>query len=240
MSSSIVIDNGNLNTPAVKPGASIFFNRDGTITGKAGYTYRAASGVISFAIGQAHPYDSGALLAQYGITFDPAGFAEMDGDYAGVWSTTNYMVDCIAATQQESIALNPVFVTQLAGTQDSPIESHKPSWNDNGIFTGFGSGASDGLSGVESYQGGGFVIRITFASTNPSDATDAIALLGLSSESITAGIITFSYAYYAFLCTNVTYREVPIGASSAVFTITIEYTFLVPNGWNPIIYQTHP
>lgn len=237
---AIVVDNGNLNSPAVKPGASIFFNRDGTITGKAGYTYRAASGLITFAIGAAHPYDSSAFLAQYGITFDAAGFAEMDGDYVGVWSTTNYMVDGIAATQQTNIVQNSGFVSNLAGTQTSPIAAHNPSWTDNGIFIGFGSGATDGMAGTDSYLGAGFTVRTTFASTNPGDVTTAMQLLGISSQSIVAGIITFSYSYYAFLCTNVTYKEVPIGSGSATFTITIEYTFEQPPGWNNLLYQYPP
>lgn len=237
---AIVTDNGNLITPKVKPGASLFFNRDGTITGKAGYTYRAASGVLSFSIGQAHPYDSNAFLAQYGITFDAAGLAEMDGDYVGVWSTTNYMVDGIAATQQEKIETNPVFISALAGTPGSPIAAHDPHWDDNDLFQGFGANATDDLAGVEAYLSGGFVVRITNASLSSGDVTAAINLLGLSSESVTAGIITYSYGFFAFLCTNVTYKEVPIGSSSATFTITVEYTFTPPNGWNQLIYQTPP
>lgn len=237
---AIVIDNGNLNTPAIKPGASLFFNRDGTITGKAGYTYRAASGVVSFTIGQAHPYDSAAYLAQYGLTFDAAGFVEMDGDYVGVWSTTNYMVDGIAATQQEKIETNPVFVSDLAGSPPTGISAHDPHWDENNLFLGFGANATDDLAGVEAYLSGGFIVRITFASTSASDVTDAIELLGLSTQSVTAGIITYSYSYYAFLCTNVTYKEVPIGSGMATFTITTEYTFTPPNGWNQLIYQTAP
>jgi hypothetical protein len=238
---AIITDNGNLSTPKIKPGASVFFNRDGTITGKAGYTYNPAAYTGGFSIGAAHPYDANAFLAQFGETFDAAGFAEMDGDYVGVWSTTNYMVDGIAATQQEPIETNPVFVTQLAGTPSAPITGHDPHWDSTTRqFLGFGANSTDNLCGVTAYLSGGFVVRITFASTTSSDVTTAIDLLGVSSDTVTAGIITYSYSYFAFLCTNVSYKEIPIGSGSATFTITTEYTFTPPNGWNQLIYQTAP
>lgn len=240
------LQNPTISTPKIKPGASIFFNRDGTITGKAGYTYSEGAYTGGFAIGLAHPYDSNALLAQFGETFDAAGFTEMDGDYVGVWSTTNYMVDGIASMQQEPIETNPNFGTiAISGNGASFLQASPYSFQgwipigQPGAYTG-----SDpdiiALVGVSAYLSGGFVLRITFASTSSSDVTDAIDLLGASTETVTAGIITYSYSYYAFLCTNVSYKEVPIGMTSATFTITTEYTFTPPNGWNPLIYQTTP
>ena len=248
------IQPNSLSTPVLKPGASIFFNRDGTITGKAGYTYSYGAYTGGFTIGAVHPYDSVAYLAQFGLTWDAAGYVEMDGDYVGVWSTTNYLVDGIASMNQEPIETNPKFVSALAGTPTTPILSHNPSWTlinaastslppsstPTYLFNGFGSGAADNMAGVTAYLSGGFVLRITNATNTAADVTAAIALLGVSHQTVTAGIITYSYSYYAFLVTNVTYKEIPIGPTSATFTITVEYTFTPPNGWNTLIYQTHP
>jgi hypothetical protein len=237
---AIVTDNGNLSTSKIKPGSTIFFNRDGTITGKAGYTLKAGATAL-YAIGEAHPYDANAYLAQFGYTWDAAGFQEMDGDYVGVWSSTNYMVDGIAATHQEPIETNPNFVS-IAGDPTTPINGafFDPTTN---AFIGWMPGGYSGgdasilaLVGVQAYLATGLVVRITNASLSSSDVTDALALLGIASDNVTAGIITFSYSYPAFLCTNVTYKEIPIGSGSATFTITTEYTFTPPNGWNPLIY----
>lgn len=235
-----------LSTPKIKPGASIFFNRDGTITGKAGYTYTNGAYSGGFTIGAAHPYDSAAKLAQFGETWDAAGFVEMDGDYVGVWSTTNYMVDGIASMQQEPIETNPNFGTIATSGNGASFLTTAPysfqGWIPIGQPESYSGSDPDiiALVGVSAYLSGGFVLRITNASNSSSDVTDAVNLLGASVETVTAGIITYSYSYYAFLCTNVSYKEIPIGTSLATFTITTEYTFTPPNGWNPLIYQTTP
>jgi hypothetical protein len=235
----IVQDGGllNITTPKVKPGANIFFNRDGTLTGKAGYTTAQTYGVPAYSIGFPHPNDGSCYLAQYGLTWDAAGFIEMDGDYVGVWSTTNYLVDGIAATQQEPIVTNPVFTTVLGGVPGSPMNNayFDPT---SGEFVCWPANAPNNLGGVQSWLAGGLVLRVTNATLSSSDITDAIELLGTSTDSFTAGIITYSYGYFAFLYTNVTYKEVPIGGSSATFTLTVEVTFTPPNGWNTLIYQT--
>ena len=233
----------NTSNPRARPGANIFFNRDGTITGKAGYTTAASYGPPTYSIGTAHPDDGSVYLAQYGLTWDEAGFIIMDGDYVGVWSTTNFLVDGVAATQQEPIETCPTFgsiATTANGAYFDPTTGLFQGWipiGQPGAYTG-GDPDIIALVGVQSYLAGGFVVRITNATTASSDVTDAIDLLGLSSDSVVAGIITYSYGYYAFLCTNVTYKEVPIGSGSATFTLTTEYTWTPPNGWNQLIYAT--
>lgn len=235
----------NTSNPRSRVNNNIFFNRDGTLTGKAGFTTAASYGPPSYAIGSAHPNDSNAYLAQYGLTWDEAGFIVMDGDYVGVWSTTNYLVDGTAATQQDPIETNPNFgtiATTANGASFDPATGFFQGWIPIGqphAYTGSDTNIQN-LVGTQSYLSGGFVVRITNATTASSDVTDAIDLLGLSSETVVAGVITYSYTYYAFLCTNVTYKEVPIGSGSATFTVTTEYTFTPPNGWNTLIYATAP
>jgi hypothetical protein len=232
--------------PRARVNNNIFFNRDGTITGKAGFTTAASYGAPVYAIGSAHPNDSSAFLAQYGLTWDEAGFIVMEGDYVGVWSTTNYLVDGVAATQQDPIETCATFesiATTANGASFDPTSGLFLGWRpigQPGAYTGTDQNIIN-LVGHQSYFAGGFVVRTTNASTSSSDVTNAIeTYLGLATSTVVAGIITYAYGYPAFLCTNVTYKEVPIGSGSATFTITIEYTFAPPNGWNPLIYATSP
>lgn len=233
--------------------ASVFFNRDGTITGKAKYGCRKDGG-MSLTIGQEHPFDGNAYLAQFGYEWDVSGFIFADCDYAGIWSSTVYMVDGIAATQQQPIETNPAFTGTLGGYPfpvagwtltgggypfmlTGPSALNGAIYDPNsGDFQCFPASAPNGLGGVTSYLAAGFSLRITNGTMDSSEVTDAIELLATSTSSVTAGLITYSYDYPAFLYTNVTYKEVPLGIAGGVWTLTVELTWTPPNGWNSLIY----
>jgi hypothetical protein len=233
---AVVVDNGNLSTLKVAPNAAIYYNRDGTITGKAFYTTKQSGGDADLAIGEAFPYGGGAYIAQYGYEYDEAGFINASAEYVGIWSSTVQTVDGIATTTQEPIVTHPGFVSNLGGTPDAPLNS---AYFDpvSGQFIDFPAGSD--LAGVIAYLNPGATVRVTFSTTSAGTVESAFENIGAVSDSITAGSVSFSYSYPAWLCTNVTYKEIPLGGAGSTFSVTTEYLFSQPNGWNSEIYPVN-
>ena len=84
----------------------------------------------------------------------------------------------VAATQQEPIVTNPNW-TNIGGYPTAPANGayYDPT---SGDFVCFPSSAPNQLGGVQSYLAGGLALSITNCTTDSSDVTDALNLLGLS------------------------------------------------------------
>lgn len=241
---AIVNDNGNLDTLQNAPNDNLYFNRDGTLTGKAFYTTKQSGGSMSLFIGQAHPDDGNAFCAQYGYEWDEAGFINGTADFVGIWSATVQTVDCIATTNQQPIVRHPgfppnsVITLGFGGTPSAPQNS---AYFDpvSGDFIDFPSGAPSGLAGVQSFLEAGITIRITYSTMDVGTVEDSVNKIGEILSSLTAGSITYAYGYDAWQCTNVTYKEIPLGSAGSTFSVTEEYLFSQPGGWNDLIYPVN-
>lgn len=233
-----VIDNGNLDTLQNAPNDNLFFNRDGTLTGKAYFTTKATGGSLGLSIGEDHPYDSSAHIAQYGYEWDEAGFINASADYVGIWSATVQTVDGIATTTQEPIVTNPGFVSDIGGTVTGPLNN---AYFDpvTGDFICFPASAPNGLPGVQTYLNAGATIRITYSTTSSGSVSDSMDKIGSIQDSLTAGSITYTFTYDAWQCTNVTYKEIPLGSAGSTFSVTEEWLFSQPEGWNTLIYPVN-
>lgn len=260
--SSVLIDNGNLVTPQQAPGAKLRYLQDGTITGSCLFTSRLADAGAGIAIGTAHPYNSNANCSESEVTYNESE-AEILALYIGVWSTAVQKVTTVAGVAAQAIQQSPNWV----GTGTMPdgqlsnfavfdptsgallgfppfTSSDAPSGTPAGLITGPPTTIADytgpdpyHLPGVTGFLQGTTTIRISYSATSSGTVTTAIAKMGTVLMNLVAGQISYSYAYFAFICVSVTYEETPFGTGFAQWSITEEY--LVHNdgiGWDPAIY----
>lgn len=260
--SSILIDNSNLVSPQLSPGAKLHYMQDGTITGSAKYGVRLGDAGSGITIGSPHPYNSNAYCSESEVTYNESE-AEILALYIGVWSGAVQKVTTVAGVAAQQIqqcpnwfgtsgpdgALNlyavadpttaqflafPPYAHPASGPPVIPqtLATGNPttlaSWPDTTEYR---------LGGVTGFLQGTTTIRISYSATSSTTVTDALAKMGSVLMSLVAGQISYSYAYYAFICTSVTYEETPFGVDFAQWTITEEY--LVHNdgiGWDAAIY----
>lgn len=237
------------------PEGSLFFNRDGSISGS--YFWNTNSGSASgLSIGASHPNDSAAKIAQYGYKWDESNFINASAEYVGVWSSTVNAVDAIATTQQEPIVTHPAFAVAVEGL--GPLGGTYgvgKNWNnaqfdgDPGANPPTGSGdficfpatqddqmTVNPLGGVTSYLNPGMTVRLTYTTTSSGSVESSVAKIGTIENSLTAGSVTYGYSYSAWMCTNVTYKEIALGGAGSIFSVTEEWLLSQPPGWDPGIY----
>jgi hypothetical protein len=261
--SSILIDNGNLVTAQLGPGAKLHYLQDGTITGSTIYGVRLGDAGAGLSIGQAHPYNSNAKCSESEVTYNESE-ASIFSLYIGVWSGAVQKVTTVSGVAAQAIQQSPVWTGDGVTTSDGDLYKYAVFDPTTGAFLGFPpytsatapSGAPAGLitgppttiadytgpdeyrlPGVTGFLQGTTTIRISYSATSSGTVTSALAKMGSVFGSLTAGQISYSYAYYAFICTSVTYEETPFGTGSAQWAITEEY--LLHNdgvGWDPAIY----
>lgn len=262
--SSILIDNGNLVSQQPAPGAKVQYLQDGTMTGSCKFTSRLADAGSGTTIGNPHPYNSNLFCSQSEITYNESE-AEILSLYIGVWSTSVQKVTTVAGVAAQQIQQSPNW--QSGGSLTAPdgllyqyatfdptngaflgfppfASSTAPSGTPAGLITGPPTTIADytgpdayRLPGVTGFLQGTTTLRISYSATSSTTVTDAIAKMGTVLMALTAGQISYSYAYYAFICTSVNYEETPFGTGFAQWTITEEY--LIHNdgiGWDPAIY----
>lgn len=261
---SILIDNGNLVVPQPKAGAKLQYLQDGTITGSCKFGVRLSTAGSGTAIGTAHPYNSLALCSESEVEYNESD-AEISSNYIGVWSSAVQKVSTVAGVASQQISQCPNWNNVgAAGIELYKVATFDPT---TGAFNGFpplavgtlgipGTGPTSGanippnttlepwpntipyhLGGVTGFLQGTTTIRISYSASSSSTVTSALAKMGTVLTSLVAGQITYSYSYYAFICTSVTYEETPFGTGSAQWTITEEY--LVHNdgvGFDAAIY----
>lgn len=263
--SSVLIDNGNLVTPQQAPGAKLRYLQDGTITGSCSFTSRLGDAGSGIAIGTAHPYNSNANCSESEVTYNESE-ADILALYIGVWSTSVQKVTTVAGVAAQSITQSPNWIG-TGDMPDGQLSNFAQFDQTTGAFLGFppytsatapsgvaaalitGPPAPPGtladytgpdpyhLPGVTGFLQGTTTIRISYSATDSGTVTDAIAKMGTVLMNLVAGQISYSYAYYAFICVSVTYEETPFGTGFAQWSITEEY--LVHNdgiGWDPAIY----
>lgn len=237
------------------PDATLSFNRDGSMGGS--FFWNTMSGAASgLAIGQSHPYDSRAHIAQYAYHWDESHIIGASAEYVGVWSSTVNAVDAIATTQQEPIVTHPAFAVAvsgkgpLGGTYGTGNNKHNAQFDGDpsatpptgsGDFICFPATLDDKttknpLGGVTAYLNPGLTIRLTYTTTSQGTVESSVGKVGTIQNSLTAGSITYGYSYPAWMCTNVTYKEVLVGSAGSVFNVTEEWLFSQGPGWNSDIY----
>jgi hypothetical protein len=262
--SSILIDNGNLVTAQLAPGAKLHYLQDGTITGSTTCTTRLADAGAGLPIGQAHPFNSNAKVSESEVTYEEAD-ASIFSLYIGVWSSAVQKVTTVAGVAAQAIEQSPVWTGDGVTTSDGDLYKYAvfdpttaaflgfppytsataPSGAPAGLITGPPTTVADyagnpdpyRLPGVTGFLQGTTTIRISYSATDSGTVTGALAKMGAVLSSLTAGQISYSYDYYAFICTSVTYEETPFGTGSAQWSVTEEY--LLHNdgvGWDPAIY----
>lgn len=256
--SSILVDNSNLVTPQLAPGAKLQYLQDGTITGTTTYNSRLGTAGSGIPIGTAHPYNGNAFCSESEVTYEES-TATIFSNYIGVWSSSVQKVTTVSSLNATPITQCPNWYDDAGTAPDGALNNY--AFKDPfGQFGGFASKASDTgpgtiygdptgsgiaypnttpyrLSGVSSYYLGAVTIRINYSATSSGTVISALAKLGSTLTSLVAGQITYSFTYYAFLCTSVTYEETPFGVSGAAqWSITEEYLFLQSPGLDPAIY----
>lgn len=251
--SFILIDNGNLASPVLIPGATSRNNQDGSCDGTA--TFAVQKGAASHTSpGTQHPKDSNLFCSDSEIEWLEA-YCLIKNWYKGVWNGTIQKIDGISSAAQDKIELNKNFITSLAGSWNAPlnnavflpIDSTLPLSASNNYFAGWPANqlSTDGihyLGGVNVFYNAGLTIRISYTSASTSAVTSLIsgggAIVGTVLDSLVAGHITFSPSYTGgFLCTGVNYNETALGGSAQVEQITEEWLFSPAPGWNTDIYS---
>lgn len=261
---SVLIDNGNLIDAQLAPGAKLHYLQDGTITGSTTYCVRLSNAGSGLSIGQVHPFNSNAKCSESEVTYNESE-ADIFSLYIGVWSTAVQKVTTVAGVAAQAIQQSPVWTGIGVTPSDGDLYKYAVFDPTTGAFLGFPpytsatapSGTPAGLitgppttiadyagqpdpyrlPGVTGFLQGTTTIRISYSATSSGTVTDALAKMGSVLGSLTAGQISYSYSYYAFICTSVTYEETPFGTGSAQWAITEEY--LLHNdgvGWDPAIY----
>lgn len=255
--SSILQDNGNLITPQLAPGAKLQYFQDGTIAGSTTHSSRLSTAGAGITIGANHPYNSNAHCSESEVTYLESN-AEIFSRYIGVWSSSVQKVTSVSSVSAQQIQQCPNF-----SGSDGPAGAlvDYALFDANGIFAGFapdaastgpgtaygwppGSGREyDGtadyrLAGVQAYYQGATTLRISYSSTDAGTVTTATDKISSVLTSLVAGQITYSYTYYAFICTSVTYEETPLGVAGAQWTISEEYLKLPRPGADENIYVT--
>jgi hypothetical protein len=253
--SSTLIDNGNLESYQLAPGAKLQYLQDGTITGSARYTARLGSAGSGIAIGTAHPYNSLALCAESEVTYNESE-AEDFSNFVGVWSSAVQKVTSVSSVSAVPITQCPNWIG-TDGPEGALVDF--ALFSGDGQFNGFpGTAAGTGpgktgypsstgvaypsgdpyrLGGVSAYYQGAFTVRISYSTTDSSTVTAAVAKIGSVLMSLVAGMISYSFDYYAFICPSVTYEETPFGVSGlAQWKIEEEYLFLPDPGVDPAVY----
>lgn len=257
--SSILIDNGNLVSQQPEPGSKVQYLQDGTMTGSCKFGVRLADAGSGTTIGNPHPYNSNLYCSQSEITYNESE-AEILSLYIGVWSTSVQKVSTVAGVAAQQIQQCPNWYG--VDGPDGAISQFAVIDPTTGNFLGFPAiapGASGSfppinpygptaaypnttpyrLGGVTGFLQGTTTLRISYSATDSGTVTDAIAKMGSVLNSLVAGQISYSYDYYAFICTSVTYEETPFGTDFAQWSITEEY--LIHNdgiGWDTAIYPT--
>jgi hypothetical protein len=262
--SSILIDGGNLETQQPQSGSKVQFLQDGTMTGSCKFGVRLGDAGSGTDIGAAHPYNSNLFCSQSEITYNESE-AEIFSLYIGVWSTSVQKVNTVAGVAAQQIQQSPNWAPAPDDTPDGALYNFAIFDPSTGALNGFpplatasagppsipGTGAPTTLqayplnSGTDPYRLGGVTgflqgtttLRISYSATSSSTVTDALAKMGSVLQTLTAGQIMYSYDYYAFICTSVTYEETPFGTDFAQWNITEEYLIHADGlGWDPAIY----
>lgn len=223
---------GSVSGGVLQPGASLQYNVDGTISGRARYAYEKSDSVTI--TGNAHPDDSRAVSVAGTISFDET-HQYADLEYRGVWSTSAIAIDVQAGLQSNPIETHPNFVSTLGGTPASPLNS---AYFDatTGAFVGWPAGAAHNLGGVRYYLAASNTYRFTQSTTSATTVATALGNLGSIASSITAGGLTVSQTD-GFMSQAVTldYEYVGVGVQS-VYTYSIVWVSTQPPGWNTYIY----
>ena len=261
--SSILIDNGNLVSQQPAPGAKVQYLQDGTMTGSCKFTSRLADAGSGTTIGNPHPYNSNLYCSQSEITYNESE-AEILSLYIGVWSTSVQKVTTVAGVAAQNLTQCPnwygtdgpdgalyqyaVFDPTSGQLLGFPpfTSATAPSGTRAGLITGPPTTIADWpgtttyrLPGVTGFLQGTTTLRISYSATDSGTVTDAIAKMGAVLTSLVAGQISYSYDYYAFICTSVTYEETPFGTDFAQWSITEEYLIHADGiGWDTAIYPT--
>jgi hypothetical protein len=245
---AILVDNNNLTEMKWQPGQSLFYGKDGGITGEGTATIRkelALSGLPP--VGAPFLYDTRAFIGDRRITWEE-GFAVYHFNIAGTWNSTtgggSGQVDGQASAMQLPIDCHPNFSTRLA---NNSAPNKKPSdergagahFNDDGVFDAFIPTATDisgnDIGGTQSYYGkAGTTVRITYAATNGSGIPGLIGVIGTVSSTLVAGSTTLNINN-GILFTSISWEEIYGGGGYRSFRITREY-LINPEGWNPVIY----
>lgn len=256
----ILVDGGNLVSPQLKAGAKLQYLQDGTITGSAKFGVRIGNAGSGTTIGDPNPWNSLALCSESEVEYNESE-AEITSNYIGVWSSAVQKVTSVSSVASQQIQQSKNWV----GTSgpDGALYQYATFDPATGGFNGFpplataaagppaipGTGAPTTLAaypnstpyylgGVTGFLQGTTTIRISYSTSSESTVTSALAKMSSILSSLVAGQINYSFAYYAFICTSVTYEETPFGVSGlAQWMITEEY--LLHNdgiGWDPAIY----
>lgn len=232
--SSILVDNNNLATPVLKPGAAVVYNQDGTLVGRA--VFGIQKGVIDAQapnIGDPHPKDSDAKLSSFAKIYNESE-GEYQCEYGGLWANTVQRVQGLANTSQDPIVTHPAFVSTLGGTSGGPL--NLAIFADDGEFVAWPPNAPNNLGGIQSWLTGGLTIVIQYATDSSATFQAAIAKIGTTTSTLVAGKTTFTAAFPQFLCTSVTYDEISTGASTAYWIIQEQWTRTESPGWNSLVY----